>query len=91
MGPAKTRKGPAVGAGRAFPPRALHRRRDFRLRRLVDVSVRNYADGPRVKKSTLADLEHYDEVQLRRAAWCCAYWSGWEIRDDLDEFGFALA
>ena len=33
------------------------------LRRLVDLSVRNYADGPRVKKSTLADLEHYDEVQ----------------------------
>lgn len=61
------------------------------LRRLVDLSVRNYAEGPRVRRSTLADLEHYDEVQLRRAAWCCAYWSGWEICDDLDEFGFALA
>ena len=58
------------------------------LRHIVSVCRRNYERAPRARKQTLLQLESYDDVQLRRAAWCTAYWSGWEVQDDLHEFGF---
>lgn len=58
------------------------------LAHLVRVCLRNYEEAPRARKATILDLQSYDDVQLRRAAWCVAYWSGWEVQDDLHEFGF---
>ena len=60
------------------------------LERLVELCARTYADEKGARKATIANLAHYDEVQLRRAAWCIAYWSGHEFRHDLDEFGFVV-
>tara|TARA_X000001036_G_scaffold339278_1_gene318375 strand:- start:1457 stop:2860 length:1404 start_codon:yes stop_codon:yes gene_type:complete len=70
---------------------ALQYRVPSALAHLVELCARNYEGADRVHKATLAGLRSYDDVQLRRAAWCCAYWSGWEIREDLHEFGFYLA
>ena len=58
------------------------------LAHLVRVCLRNYEEALRARKATILDLQSYDDVQLRRAAWCVAYWSGWEVQDDLHEFGF---